>query len=160
MESINKFSFNIKWNFKTISLFIFLLILPNFLGIINLSTKWGFKIHFFQYAIFLAAIIYGPKGGLLAGVIGSTYSAFIMHNPYIILFNALLGFFVGLFIRYKLNVLLAVILAYMIELPILIGIDHYLIHMPMMIIVPLTISLFISNIIWIIAAKYTSKLVK
>ncbi|MBD3164263.1 hypothetical protein GF323_03620 [Candidatus Woesearchaeota archaeon] len=160
MDYKNIFSFDIKWSSKTVSLFIFLLILPNFLGMINLSTKTGFKIHFFQYAVFLAAIIYGPKGGLLSGFVGSTYSAFIMHNPYIAVGNAILGFFTGLFIRYGSKTILAVLLAYIIQLPWLILTDYFLVHLPMSFIMPLIMALFFSNIVWAIAAHYTAKLVK
>ena len=97
MEIVNKniLDFNIEWNKSHVLAFSILLIIPNLLGLINISTPWGFNIHFFQVAIFMAAIVYGPKGGLLSGLVGSAYSAFVMANPYIIIGNALLGFFVG-----------------------------------------------------------------
>lgn len=160
MQYKNLFSFNMKWNFKTISLFIFLLLLPNFLGMLNLSTGIGFKIHFFQYAIFLAAILYGPYGGLLSGLVGSTYSAVIMHNPYLAIGNAIFGFFTGLFIRYGFKIIIAVLLAYAIQLPWLIITDYYFVHLPVTLIIPLVIALLISNTIWAIAAYYTAKLLK
>ena len=150
MEIINKdkLGFNIDWNVKYIIGFAVLLLIPNLLGMINLPTVWGFKIHFFQIAIFLAAIIYGPKGGALAGLVGSTYSAFLMTNPYIILGNVILGFFVGLFVRYEMNVVVAVVLAYIIQLIWLVPTDLFLIGMPMIILKNLVIALLISNIIW------------
>ena len=86
----NKYGFNVEWNFKTAGMFLLLLALPNVLGMVNISTGLGFSIHLFQIAIFLAAMAYGPFGGLISGGIGAIYSAIMMHNPYIILFNAML----------------------------------------------------------------------
>lgn len=160
MQYKNLFSFNIEWTYKTISLFIFLIAVPNLLGMVNLPTQWGFNIHFFQAAIFLAALIYGPSGGLLSGLAGSMYSAFIMHNPYIAVGNAILGFFVGLFARYGLNAIIAVLTAYLIQLPWLILTDYYLVGLPMSFIVPLIIALLISNTVWAIAASYSYKHIK
>jgi len=160
MEYSEKFSFNVEWNYKTMALFLFLMILPNLLGLINLSTVWGFKIHFFQIAVFIAALIYGPKGGLLSGLVGSLYPAFIMSNPYIVIGNAILGFFVGLFVRYNLNTIIAVMLAYCIQLPWLIITDYYLVNLPISLILRLILALAISNLVWAIVANYTVKPIK
>lgn len=160
MAQANLLSFNIKWNYKTIGLFVFLLVLPNFLGMINISTPWGFKIHFFQLAIFIAALIYGPKGGLLSGLVGSTYSAFLMHNPYIIGGNVILGFFVGLFVRFGWPTIFVVLLAYLVQLPWLIITDYYFVHLPISFIKALIIALLISNIIWATVAHYFVKFIK
>ncbi len=160
MEYKNIFSFDIKWTYKTVCLFLFLIALPNLLGMINLSTPWGFKIHFFQVAVFIAALIYGPSGGLLSGFVGSMYSAFIMHNPYIVVGNAILGFFVGLFARYGFKTIVAVLLAYLIQLPWLIVTDYYFVHLPATFITGLIIALAVSNIIWATIANYTAKPIK
>ena len=160
MEHLNKLSFNVEWNYKTISLFLFLLVLPNMMGLININTMWGFKIHFFQLAIFISALVYGPKGGLLSGVVGSTYLAVIMNNPYIILGNAILGFFVGLFTRYKINTIAAVLLAYVIQIPWLVLTDYYLVRLPILFILKLVLALFISNLIWAMVSQYISKQIK
>ena len=160
MKYLKKITFNIEWNYKIIVLFLFLIIFPNFLGLINLNTVLGFKIHFFQIAIFLAALIYGPIGGMLSGFIGSFYSALIMHNPYIIIGNMILGFFFGLFVRYRLNIIIAVILAYSIQIPWLILTDYYLVNLPMSFILKLILALAISNLIWAIVAYYTAKPIK
>jgi len=151
--------FNLKLNYKSVSLLVFLVVLPNILSIFNVSTL-GFKIHFFQFAIFLAALIYGPMGGLLAGTLGSLYSATLMHNPYIIGGNALLGLYFGILLKYKVNVVIAVLIAFLIQLPYLIITDYYLMHLPIKFIFNLVIALVISNIIWAIAAKYVSKPIK
>ena len=160
MEYVNKFSFNIEWNYKTITMFLFLLLLPNLLGTINLGTIFGFKIHFFQLAVFIAALIYGPKGGFLSGLVGSIYSAFIMHNPYLVIGNAILGFFVGLFVRYKMHTIIAVLLAYVIQLPWLIITDYYIVNLPWGFIWRLMIALLISNLLWATIAHYTIKPIK
>ena len=156
----NIFSFNIKWDYKHVSLFIFLLILPNLLSMINIGTIYGFKLHFFQVAIFLAAILYGPKGGLISGFIGSFYSSIIMNNPYLIIGNMILGFFTGLFIRYKMHTILAVILAFIIQLPWLIITDYYLVSLSAAFIIPLIVALAISNVIWATAAHFSTKILR
>ncbi len=150
----SQISFDIKWNRKNLILFLSLIVLPNLLGLFNLSTPWGFKIHFFQLAIFIAAAIYGPKGGALSGLVGSIYSAIIMSNPYLLVGNVILGFFVGLFVRLKLPLLLAVLFAYCLQLPWLIITDYYLVHLEMRFIIGLILSLAASNIIWGIGAHY------
>ncbi|MDP7180061.1 MAG: hypothetical protein QF824_02235 [Candidatus Woesearchaeota archaeon] len=160
MEFKNIFSFDIKWNFKTISAFLFLLILPNLLGVVNFSTPFGFQIHSFQVAVFLAALIYGPSGGFLSGFVGSFYSALLTGNPYIIVGNAILGFFVGLFARYGFNVALSVLLAYMIQLPWLLITDFYLVHLPVPFLQGLIIALLVSNMVWAIVASVAIKPVK
>ena len=160
MEFANKLSFNLKWDYKNISFFIVLLALPNLLGSINLSTPFGFKIHFFQLAVFLAAAIYGPYAGLMSGLFGSVYSAFVMHNPYIIIGNAILGFFAGLFIRYGFNTIIAVALAYVIQLPWLVLSDYYLAGLSFVFIYKLVIALTISNMLWAVIAHYTAKPLK
>ena len=153
----NKNIFYLNYNFKTISMLILLTILPNLLGMINLPIVFGFKIHLFQYAIFIAAMTYGPLGGLISGGFGSMFSAFVMHNPYIVVGNMILGFVIGLLVRKKLNIILAVLIAYTIQMPWLFVTDVYLVGMPISVVYSLMIALLISNIIWAVAAKYTLK---
>lgn len=159
MKNTKVWSVGLKWDVRTISLLSVLIILPNFLGMINISTFYGFKIHFFQAAIFLAAIIYGPIAGLTSGLIGSLYSAIIMHNPYLMIGNAILGLFVGVFAK-KINIVWTVILAYLIQLPWLILTDLYLVHMPSMVISKLIQALALSNIFWAIIVILTIKPLK
>jgi uncharacterized membrane protein len=160
MENTSIFSFNTRWNLKTISLFIVLLALPNLLGMINLSTPFGFRIHFFQLAVFIAAMIYGPMGGMLSGIVGSGYSAIAMSNPYILVGNAILGFFFGLFMRKEFNVFAAVLLAYAIQLPWLVMTDIYLVHMPLPVVEGLVVALLVSDLIWAATAKYLSQTIR
>ncbi len=73
---------------------LLLALLPDVLSMINLTTPWGFKIHTFQAAIFLAAALPGPWGGLLSGLAGSLSAAlipalFISHTLWAIVFSPL-----------------------------------------------------------------------
>jgi len=152
----NILNFNINWNPKTISLLAFLAIFPNILGLLHI-TLLGTRIHFFQYLIFIAAIIYGPIGGFISGGFGSVWTAIALNNPYIIIGNMILGGLFGLFIRLRWNVLLAVLTAYLIQLPWLIITDIYLAHMPVNIVKGIVIALLISNIFWATIAGWSSK---
>lgn len=157
ISSKNIFSFDNEWNLKTISIFAFLMVIPNLLGMININTGLGFNIHIFQIAIFLAAILYGPIGGLITGITGSVFSAVIMHNPYLIIGNAILGLCVGIFIKYGVNIILSVLFAFAIQIPWLIATDYYLMHMPLPVIGMLLIALAISNTIWATVANLSAK---
>jgi len=148
------------WNWKSISLLAFLIVFPNFLGIINISTSFGFKIHIFQYLVFLAAVIYGRYGGLAAGAFGSVFSAVSMNNPYIIVGNMILGFFVGYFFSKKLNIILSVIFAYLIQMPWLYFSDVYLVGMPVKVVYGIIVALFISDILWAGLTMLTYKKIK
>ena len=97
MQYKNIFGFDV--NYKSITMLIVLALLPNFLGMLNLPTVLGFKIHTFQYVVFIAAALYGPVGGALSGGIGSIYTAFALGNPYIAIGNMILGFFVGFLLK-------------------------------------------------------------
>ena len=156
----NLFSFGVELNFKTFSMLIFLLAIPNVLGAINLPTVWGFKIHLFQLGIFIAALAYGPSGGLLSGITGSLYSAFMMGNPYIIAGNAILGFFTGLFVKYRMHTVIAVMLAYAVQLPWLILTDYYLVHLSAGFIKALVIALALSNLVWGTVAHYSKNAIE
>jgi uncharacterized membrane protein len=156
----NKNLFGVAWNTKTVGLFLFLLAVPNILGMINLSTPFGFKLHLFQFAVFVAALIYGPVGGALSGLIGSSASAVLMHNPYLAVGNMLLGLFVGLFARRGMHTLVAVGIAFLIQLPWLIITDYYLVGLTGPVILMLVIALAASNLVWGIAAHYSARHLK
>jgi uncharacterized membrane protein len=142
-----------KWNTRTVSAFILLMVLPNMLGMLNIATPWGFKWHLFPAAIFAAAALFGPVGGLMSGLAGSAYSALIMSNPYLLVGNALLGLFAGLFMRKGVPTVLAVWLAFAVELPWLIVSDYYLVHLPASFIQTLVMGLFISNTVWALVTQ-------
>jgi uncharacterized membrane protein len=160
MDFADRFKFGVEWNYKTVTLFAVLLFLPNLLGMINVGTAIGFKIHFFQIAIFIAALIYGPFGGLLSGLIGSFYSAIIMNNPYIIIGNMILGFFAGYFCRKRFNTIVAVLLAFCIQLPWIVLTDFYLVGLSMPFIYSLILALLVSNILWAFIAHHSYKPIK
>ena len=148
---------NVKWNWKNISLFVILLGLPNLLSLVNFPFA-GFMIHTFQVAIFLAAYLYGPQGGLFAGLFGSSFSAYAMANPFIIGGNAILGFFTGLFYRKGFHPVLSALMAFGIQIPWLIVTDYYLVHLSPKFITTLIIALLISNVIWSFIASHLKKL--
>jgi len=160
MQYKNIFDFDVKNSWKSISLLAFLAIMPNFLGMINISTSWGFKIHFFQYLVFLAAIIYGPLGGAVSGAFGSLFTAVMLNNPYILVGNVILGFFVGVLFRLNWNIVLAALGAYLIQMPWLYYSDIYLAHMPVKVVYGVIIALFFSDILWAGLAWITYKPIK
>lgn len=151
--------YGFKWNYKSIGLFITIIALPNILGFINIPTIFGFKIHFFQIALFLAAAIYGLEGGLIAGLLGSMYSAMIMNNPYILIGNAILGLFTGYFFKKGFHLVTSVLIAFLIQIPWLILTDYYLVGISMKFISFLLISLTISNLLFATLIHYTHKYV-
>jgi uncharacterized membrane protein len=153
----NKELFSVKLDYKSACALLFLAVLPNLLGMVNVSTPFGFKLHTFQIAIFLAAMLYGPVGGALSGGIGSAYSAIAMQNPCIIFGNIILGFFAGLFTRYGMHTVLSVLMAYGIQLPWLWLSDVYLAHMPVHAVNAVIIGLLISNTAWAAVAHISAR---
>jgi len=158
LKNIFLLDINLAW--KSITLLALLAILPNFFGMINISTPWGFKIHTFQYLIFLAAIIYGPIGGFVSGAIGSLFTAISLNNPYVMVGNIILGFSVGILTRLNWNIILSVLTAYLIQLPWLYYSDVYLANMPVSIVQGLIFALFLSNLLWAGVALMTYKPIK
>lgn len=146
-------------NFRHTILFLALAVLPNFFGLLSFQTPFGFRIHFFQYLIFLAAAIYGPIGGAATGMVGSVYTAAALNNPYVIIGNAILGFFAGLFVK-KTNVIVAAMAAYLIQLPWLWVTDVYLVGMPLPAVKLAVVSLLVSNLALSAFANLTYKPIK
>jgi len=157
MEYKNIFNFNISLTWKSVLLLLLLSILPNWLGMYHYTTTFGLRIHFFQYLIFVAAIIYGPIGGLISGAFGSIWTAISLNNPYIVFGNMILGFFAGLFLRYGLNIILSVLIAYLIQLPWLWFTDIYLANMPIRIVKMVVVALLFSDILCGFIAWITAK---
>jgi len=105
------------------------------------------RIHFFQAGIFTTAFLFGPLAGALVGGLTSSYVALaIMHNPWIIGGNALLGFFSAYFYT-KNHPVKAALLAYAIQLPYLIFTDIFLAHMPVYTVSGIVLILFFENLI-------------
>ena len=145
-----------RWNEKTIGALAVLVLIPNILGMINLSTPWGFQIHVFQAAIFLAALLFGRWAGLVAGSVGSLYAAASMGNPFILFGNALLGFFTGHFAERGFRPVAAAMLAFAIQLPWLAVTDHFLMGHSWSLIGGLAASLAASNLLWAVAAAWAA----
>jgi len=131
---------------KSICTIILLTVLPNLVGLIVLPNIFGLKIHFFQYFIFLSAVIFGPFAGALAGIFGSVHVALALNNPYVLIGNALLGFFAGLLAK-RIGIVKAILAAYFIQLPWLVYSDIFLAGMPAQAVQMIVASLFVSNIL-------------
>ena len=154
MQFNNPFEFDRRLDRKEISILVFLVFLPNVLGMLNYDTGMGFKLHVFQLGIVLAALFYGWYGGLMAGIFGSIYSAVIMNNPYIIIGNAILGLVAGYLIHKGYHTNLAIWVAFAIQIPWLIFSDYVFIGMPMNVIWMIIIALAVSNTIWAALGHY------
>jgi len=140
------------WNRKTVGALL-LVFLPNILSMVNLTTPGEFKIHTFQVAIFLAASLLGPLGGLLSGLIGSLFSAVALSNPYLLIGNGILGFFTGWFLRRGIRPLFAVWMAFCLQLLWLIPTDYFLAGLSASFIQNLVLMLFLSNTLWAVVAS-------
>jgi hypothetical protein len=125
-----------------------LVLLPCFLSLVNVTFAQSWKIHFFPAAFFLAAISFGPAGGMIAGVTGSLYSAILLGNPYLIVGNALMGFLTGVFFRKTSKIIPSAMLAFACQLPWLIVSDYYFVGLPAMFIAKLAVVLFLGNLLW------------
>ncbi|OIO20680.1 hypothetical protein AUJ17_05015 [Candidatus Micrarchaeota archaeon CG1_02_47_40] len=113
----------------------------------------GFAFHFFQLSIFISALLFGPFAGALTGALVSSYNGiFVIHNPYIILGNAILGFGAGYFAK-RLGAFWAGIAAFAVQLPYLIITDFYLVHMPMAVLQNVVIALLVANVICALLAS-------
>jgi len=154
---VNKNLYGFDVNYKTISLLVLLAVLPNLLGMINLPTVWGFKIHIFQVAIFLAAATLGPLGGAVSGGFGSLYTAMTLGNPYIVVGNIILGVVVGYLVHRGWDLFPAVLAAWAVQMPWLWVTDVYLAGMPVQVVNTLVIALLISNMIWAAVARVAYK---
>ena len=150
--------FGIEWNIKNILLLSFLAIFPNVLGLFH-TTVFGVRVHFFQYLIFLAALVYGPFGGVVSGAFGSIWTAVALNNPYILIGNVILGGLFGYFVKLKWNVILAAFAAYLVQMPWLYFTDVYFAGMASNAVIAIMIALFFSDILWAVVAKLTSKYV-
>jgi len=151
--------FNTEFNFKKSFLLISLLILPNIFAMFHF-TLFGIRIHFFQYLIFLAAIIYGPSAGMLSGGLGSLYTAFAMKNPYILVGNMILGGFAGYFMKKRISITYSVLLAFAIQIPWLFYTDVYLAGMPIIVVNSIITAIFVSNILCAYLTKHSAEKIK
>ena len=133
---------------KAASVFFLLFALPCLLSVINITFAESWKIHFFPAAVILAAVIFGPTGGVAAGVSGSLYTALFLGNPYVIVGNALFGAMTALFYKKTGKLVLAALLAYLVQLPWLILTDYYLVNLSANFITRLVVVQLLGNILW------------
>jgi uncharacterized membrane protein len=125
-----------------------LIFLPFVLSLINLTFAQSWKVHFFPAAIILASMIFGAAGGFAAGIAGSFYSAVLLGNPYLVVGNALFGILKGIFYKKTNKIILAVLLAFLCEIPWLIISDYYFMHLSVQFIAKLIVVLFWADIFW------------
>jgi len=123
------------------------------------------EIHLMQLPIILAGLALGPGAGGLVGFIGAAVMAFRLRppNPYILLGNAILGFFTGLFyLRLKkikgrpiIPQVISVLGAYIVQFPYVYATDVYLMSIPsavvLMVILP---KLLLEDIISVLLSHF------
>ena len=137
-----------------------LILLPCLLSLMNVTFAQSWKVHFFPAAIFLAAVSFGPVGGLIAGVTGSLYSAFFLGNPYLMAGNAILGVMTGVFYKKTGKIIPSVMLAFVCQLPWLVVSDYYLMKLSAEFIAGLAVVLFLGNLLWALLIDLAMKPVK
>lgn len=113
--------------------------LANILGIFSIPLGLT-SIHLMQLPIILSGLVLGLWSGGITGFIGTILMAYTLSpsNPYILLGNAILGFFTGLIYSYlkktkKRQIIpqtLSVLAAYLIQLPYLYITDVYFMPIP------------------------------
>ena len=122
------------------------------LSALSVPFVFGLRIHFFQVAIILAGVIGGPASGLVAGAIGGVYVAALRSDPTIVVGNALLGLFTGLFVR-KMRPALAGILAWiLIQAPWLYLTGTFILNVPGVVMQTILITLTVEDIICAVIA--------
>lgn len=122
------------------------------LSALSVPFVFGLRIHFFQVAIILAGVIAGPVSGLVAGAIGGVYMATLMSDPTIVIGNALLGLFTGLFVR-KMRPALAGIVAWvLIQAPWMYLTGTYILHVPGFVMQTIVATLTVEDVICAVIA--------
>jgi len=122
------------------------------LSLLSVPFLLGLRIHFFQVAIMLAGVIGGPVSGLVTGAIGGAYMAALRSDPTIVVGNALLGLFTGLFVR-KLRPALAAIAAWvLIQAPWIYLTGTYILHVPGIVMQTILVTLTVEDVICAVIA--------
>ena len=108
-------------------------------------SQW--ELHFFQAAVFSSAFLFGPLAGAAVGFVSSSYNGlYILHNPWILGGNAILGFAAAYFYT-RMHPVKAVLAAYAVQLPYLLATDIYLAQMPVAVVAGLVLTLLAENLI-------------
>ena len=115
------------------------------------------KIHFIQIPILTAAFGIGPLAGLMVGMIGAISMVFsvIPPNPFIVLYNGLLGFFAGIIYlilrRMRIHKLLAQISAvsgaFLIQIPFIWTLNTLVIGIPSAVVQVILIKLLFEDLV-------------
>jgi LytS/YehU family sensor histidine kinase len=122
------------------------------LSALSVPFLLGLRVHFFQVAIMLAGAIGGPVPGLVTGAIGGVYVAALRSDPTIVVGNALLGLFTGLFVR-KMRPVLAGILAWvLIQAPWLYLTGTYILNVPAVVMQTILATLTVEDVICAVIA--------
>jgi uncharacterized membrane protein len=117
------------------------------LSALSVPFVFGLRIHFFQVAVMLAGVIGGPVSGLIAGSVGGAYMAALRSDPTIVVGNALLGLFTGLFVR-KMRPVFAAILAWvLIQAPWLYLTGTYVLNVPGVVMQTILVTLTVEDVI-------------
>ena len=113
-------------------------------------AEW--KLHFYQAGIFTAGFLFGPLAGASVGALSSSYNAlYVLHNPWIIGGNAILGFAAAYFYT-RMHPLKAALAGFAAQVPYLLVTDIYLTNMPVPVVAGITLTLLVANIICALAA--------
>jgi riboflavin transporter FmnP len=114
---------------------------------LSVPFVFGLRIHFFQVAIMLAAMVGGPVSGLVAGSVGGVYVSVLRSDPTIVVGNALLGLFTGLFVRKMRPVLAGVPAWVLIQAPWLYLTGTFILNVPGVVMQTILITLTVEDII-------------
>ena len=89
---------NLRLTSKLVAFIAVMCAVANILGFLTIPLGIA-EIHLMQLPIILTGLALGPGAGGLVGFLGAAVMAFRLRppNPYILLGNAILGFFTGLF---------------------------------------------------------------
>jgi uncharacterized membrane protein len=143
-------------NSKLITFIATMCAVANVLGLFSIPMGVT-NIHFMQLPIILAGLALGPWVGGLVGLIGAATMAFnlVPINPYILLGNAILGFFTGLFYLYlgKMRVkpiipqVISVLGAYIIQAPYVYVTDVFFMAIPTFVVIEILLKLLLEDVI-------------
>ena len=122
------------------------------LSALSVPFALGLRIHFFQVAIMLAGVIGGPVSGLVAGAVGGAYMAALRSDPTIVVGNALLGLFTGLFVRKTRPVLAGILAWILIQAPWLYLTGTYILNVPGAVMQTILITLTVEDVICAVIA--------
>lgn len=108
-------------------------------------AQW--ELHFFQAAVFSSAFLFGPLAGAAVGIVSSAYTGlYVIHNPWIIGGNAILGLAVAYFYT-RMHPVKAALAAFAVQLPYLLLTDIYLASTPLSFEAGIVFTLFVECII-------------